>query len=146
MNSIISALYYFNLIPFIYFYYSGVAPAGHEISTRPFQLVTGRQWKGSAFGGFKSRTEVRIDLIIFDESCSRIRSHIWSYDRYMNPWYHWNFVLKSLINNWLSDHKMFLIFYLYHCCHLWFFHFPSFIFILFFRLMIRLLSIPIYRV
>ena len=36
----------------------GVAPAGHEINTRPFQLVTGRQWKGTAFGGFKSRTEV----------------------------------------------------------------------------------------
>jgi len=36
----------------------GVAPAGQEISTRPFQLVTGRQWKGTAFGGFKSRTEV----------------------------------------------------------------------------------------
>lgn len=36
----------------------GVAPAGHEITTRPFQLVTGRQWKGTAFGGFKSRTEV----------------------------------------------------------------------------------------
>jgi len=36
----------------------GVAPAGHEISTRPFQLITGRQWKGTAFGGFKSRTEV----------------------------------------------------------------------------------------
>lgn len=36
----------------------GVAPAGHEISTRPFQLVTGRQWKGTAFGGFKSRTDV----------------------------------------------------------------------------------------
>ena len=55
----------------------GVAPAGHEISTRPFQLVTGRVWKGNfigcvlcsvllllqgfsgtAFGGFKSRTEV----------------------------------------------------------------------------------------
>jgi hypothetical protein len=36
----------------------GVAPAGTEISTRPFQLVTGRQWKGTAFGGFKSRTEV----------------------------------------------------------------------------------------
>lgn len=33
----------------------GVAPAGTEISTRPFQLVTGRQWKGTAFGGFKSR-------------------------------------------------------------------------------------------
>ena len=29
----------------------GVAPAGHEISTRPFQLVTGRVWKGTAFGG-----------------------------------------------------------------------------------------------
>lgn len=36
----------------------GVAPAGHEIATRPFQLVTGRTWKGTAFGGFKSRTEV----------------------------------------------------------------------------------------
>lgn len=36
----------------------GVAPSGHEISTRPFQLVTGRQWKGTAFGGFKSRSEV----------------------------------------------------------------------------------------
>ena len=36
----------------------GVAPAGHEIKTRPFQLVTGRQWKGTAFGGFKSRTDV----------------------------------------------------------------------------------------
>jgi S-(hydroxymethyl)glutathione dehydrogenase/alcohol dehydrogenase len=36
----------------------GVAPAGKEISTRPFQLVTGRSWKGTAFGGFKSRSEV----------------------------------------------------------------------------------------
>lgn len=36
----------------------GVAPAGAEISTRPFQLVTGRTWKGTAFGGFKSRTDV----------------------------------------------------------------------------------------
>mmetsp|Transcript_96269 Transcript_96269/g.144143 ORF Transcript_96269/g.144143 Transcript_96269/m.144143 type:complete len:382 (+) Transcript_96269:80-1225(+) len=36
----------------------GVAAAGHEISTRPFQLVTGRVWKGTAFGGFKSRTQV----------------------------------------------------------------------------------------
>lgn len=36
----------------------GVAGAGKEISTRPFQLVTGRVWKGTAFGGFKSRSEV----------------------------------------------------------------------------------------
>ena len=36
----------------------GVAPAGAEIATRPFQLVTGRHWKGTAFGGFKSRSEV----------------------------------------------------------------------------------------
>jgi len=34
----------------------GVAPAGTEISTRPFQLVTGRVWKGSAFGGVKGRS------------------------------------------------------------------------------------------
>jgi len=36
----------------------GVAGAGQEISTRPFQLVTGRVWKGSAFGGAKGRTDV----------------------------------------------------------------------------------------
>ncbi|CAM6104737.1 unnamed protein product [Calypogeia fissa] len=36
----------------------GVAAAGKEISTRPFQLVTGRVWKGTAFGGFKSRSQV----------------------------------------------------------------------------------------
>lgn len=36
----------------------GVAASGHEISTRPFQLVTGRTWKGTAFGGWKSRTYV----------------------------------------------------------------------------------------
>ncbi|KAI8846563.1 alcohol dehydrogenase [Chytridium lagenaria] len=36
----------------------GVAGAGQEISTRPFQLVTGRVWKGSAFGGYKGRTEL----------------------------------------------------------------------------------------
>ncbi len=34
----------------------GVAPSGTEIATRPFQLVTGRVWKGSAFGGVKGRT------------------------------------------------------------------------------------------
>jgi S-(hydroxymethyl)glutathione dehydrogenase/alcohol dehydrogenase len=36
----------------------GVAPAGAEISTRPFQLVTGRRWQGTAFGGARGRTDV----------------------------------------------------------------------------------------
>ncbi|KAG1665416.1 hypothetical protein FOA52_005758 [Chlamydomonas sp. UWO 241] len=36
----------------------GVAASGKEISTRPFQLVTGRTWKGTAFGGYKSRIQV----------------------------------------------------------------------------------------
>jgi S-(hydroxymethyl)glutathione dehydrogenase/alcohol dehydrogenase len=36
----------------------GVAGAGKEIHTRPFQLVTGRVWRGSAFGGVKGRTEL----------------------------------------------------------------------------------------
>jgi len=36
----------------------GVAGSGQEISTRPFQLVTGRVWKGTAFGGWKSRDAV----------------------------------------------------------------------------------------
>ena len=35
----------------------GVAEAGKEISTRPFQLVTGRVWKGTAFGGARGRTD-----------------------------------------------------------------------------------------
>jgi S-(hydroxymethyl)glutathione dehydrogenase/alcohol dehydrogenase len=35
-----------------------VAPAGAEIRTRPFQLVTGRVWKGTAFGGARGRTDV----------------------------------------------------------------------------------------
>ena len=36
----------------------GVAASGKEISTRPFQLVTGRVWKGTAFGGARGRTDV----------------------------------------------------------------------------------------
>ena len=36
----------------------GVAAAGQEIATRPFQLVTGRVWRGTAFGGAKGRTDV----------------------------------------------------------------------------------------
>jgi S-(hydroxymethyl)glutathione dehydrogenase/alcohol dehydrogenase len=36
----------------------GVAASGQEIKTRPFQLVTGRVWKGCAFGGFKGRSQL----------------------------------------------------------------------------------------
>ena len=36
----------------------GVAASGKEISTRPFQLVTGRVWRGTAFGGARGRTDV----------------------------------------------------------------------------------------
>jgi S-(hydroxymethyl)glutathione dehydrogenase/alcohol dehydrogenase len=36
----------------------GVAGAGQEIATRPFQLVTGRSWKGTAFGGARGRSDV----------------------------------------------------------------------------------------
>jgi S-(hydroxymethyl)glutathione dehydrogenase/alcohol dehydrogenase len=36
----------------------GVAPGGAEIRTRPFQLVTGRVWRGTAFGGARGRTDV----------------------------------------------------------------------------------------
>ena len=36
----------------------GVAPSGAEIATRPFQLVTGRRWLGTAFGGARGRTDV----------------------------------------------------------------------------------------
>jgi len=39
-------------------YIIGVAGAGQEIKTRPFQLVTGRSWRGTAFGGARGRTDV----------------------------------------------------------------------------------------
>jgi hypothetical protein len=42
----------------------GVAGAGQEISTRPFQLVTGRQWKGTAFGGYKSGIQVGLAAFV----------------------------------------------------------------------------------
>lgn len=47
----------------------GVAAAGQEISTRPFQLVTGRTWKGTAFGGWKSVDSVPklVDLYLAKE-------------------------------------------------------------------------------
>ena len=38
----------------------GVAAAGQEISTRPFQLVTGRKWVGTAFGGYAGQTVWRL--------------------------------------------------------------------------------------
>jgi len=49
----------------------GVAAAGQEISTRPFQLVTGRTWRGSAFGGVKGRTE--LPLLVRDYMEGKIK-------------------------------------------------------------------------
>eukprot|EP00887_Chlorella_sp_A99_P003999 scaffold11.g3999.t1 len=48
----------------------GVAAAGKELATRPFQLVTGRVWKGTAFGGYKSRVDVPklVDLYMKGET------------------------------------------------------------------------------
>lgn len=59
----------------------GVAPAGKEITTRPFQLVTGRVWRGSAFGGVKGRTQLPVYVrkymdgkLIVDECTARKRT------------------------------------------------------------------------
>ena len=49
----------------------GVAGAGQEISTRPFQLVTGRSWKGTAFGGVKGRSQ--LPGMVEDAMAGRIR-------------------------------------------------------------------------
>ena len=46
----------------------GVAAAGQEISTRPFQLVTGRTWKGTAFGGIGINRQYLCKLLIFMSS------------------------------------------------------------------------------
>jgi len=54
----------------------GVAASGQEISTRPFQLVTGRVWKGTAFGGWKSRVDV-------PKLCERCTSGELSLDKYV---------------------------------------------------------------
>jgi len=54
----------------------GVAAAGQEISTRPFQLVTGRQWKGSAFGGFQSRTQVPKLVDDFMDNKFKVREYV----------------------------------------------------------------------
>lgn len=63
----------------------GVAGAGQEISTRPFQLVTGRRWIGSAFGGARGRTDVpkivdwymdkKINIRRSDYPCAAAGSH-----------------------------------------------------------------------
>ncbi|TFK56132.1 class III ADH enzyme [Heliocybe sulcata] len=49
----------------------GVAAAGQEISTRPFQLVTGRTWRGTAFGGVKGRTE--LPILVADYTSGKIK-------------------------------------------------------------------------
>eukprot|EP00051_Salpingoeca_urceolata_P026344 m.476973 g.476973 ORF g.476973 m.476973 type:complete len:379 (-) comp20713_c0_seq1:95-1231(-) len=49
----------------------GVAASGQEISTRPFQLVTGRVWKGTAFGGWKSRSSV--PKLVDDYSAGKVK-------------------------------------------------------------------------
>ena len=63
----------------------GVAGAGQEIATRPFQLVTGRVWKGTAFGGARGRTDVprivdwymdgKIDIDPLDHAQAAARAH-----------------------------------------------------------------------
>eukprot|EP01083_Nonionella_stella_P028487 78451_1 len=54
----------------------GVAASGHHISTRPFQLVTGRVWKGTAFGGFKSRRDVPLLVERFMSGKLPIESYV----------------------------------------------------------------------
>lgn len=51
----------------------GVAEAGKTIETRPFQLVTGRVWKGTAFGGVKGRSE--LPGIVGKVHCSYATGH-----------------------------------------------------------------------
>eukprot|EP00510_Aplanochytrium_minuta_P000520 CAMPEP_0184012538 /NCGR_PEP_ID=MMETSP0954-20121128/4477_1 /TAXON_ID=627963 /ORGANISM="Aplanochytrium sp, Strain PBS07" /LENGTH=356 /DNA_ID=CAMNT_0026292555 /DNA_START=147 /DNA_END=1217 /DNA_ORIENTATION=+ len=61
----------------------GVAAAGEEISTRPFQLVTGRVWKGTAFGGWKSRRQVPdlVDMYMDDKvDIDRYITHTMPFD------------------------------------------------------------------
>ncbi|PVU85013.1 hypothetical protein BB561_006996, partial [Smittium simulii] len=53
-----------------------VANAGEEISTRPFQLVTGRVWKGTAFGGVKGRTEIPNYVKMYMDGSLKIDEYI----------------------------------------------------------------------
>jgi len=54
----------------------GVAAAGQEISTRPFQLVTGRTWKGTAFGGWKSKPQVPMLVDLYMQGELKIDEYI----------------------------------------------------------------------
>lgn len=54
----------------------GVAAAGQEISTRPFQMVTGRSWKGTAFGGWKSKPQVPILVDLYMAGQLKIDEYI----------------------------------------------------------------------
>ena len=54
----------------------GVAAAGQEISTRPFQLVTGRVWKGSAFGGVKGRSEIPVIVKKYQKGDLKVDEYI----------------------------------------------------------------------
>jgi hypothetical protein len=58
----------------------GVAAAGQEISTRPFQLVTGRQWKGTAFGGYKSRVQVRTEAAAAAAAAAEVSSTMFGWE------------------------------------------------------------------
>eukprot|EP00929_Paragymnodinium_shiwhaense_P045870 TRINITY_DN23392_c0_g2_i1.p2 TRINITY_DN23392_c0_g2~~TRINITY_DN23392_c0_g2_i1.p2 ORF type:complete len:684 (+),score=230.80 TRINITY_DN23392_c0_g2_i1:74-2125(+) len=57
----------------------GVAAAGQEISTRPFQLVTGRKWMGTAFGGWKSRQQVPMLADLYLQGELKIDEYITHY-------------------------------------------------------------------
>ncbi len=53
-----------------------MAGAGQVIQTRPFQLVTGRVWKGTAFGGFKSRVDVPMLVDKFVNNEIKLKDYI----------------------------------------------------------------------
>lgn len=67
----------------------GVAASGQEISTRPFQLVTGRVWKGTAFGGFKSRSQVPW---LVDKYMKKVSTFIFMQEHYIYIILFWAFV------------------------------------------------------
>ncbi|KAK2077358.1 hypothetical protein QBZ16_004992 [Prototheca wickerhamii] len=54
----------------------GVAASGQELATRPFQLVTGRQWKGTAFGGYKSRQQVPELVELYLQGKTRLDKYV----------------------------------------------------------------------